>query len=247
MNRARHLLKSSIIVILLIGLGKLTGLIRTRLVSTAFGTSYEFDAFTAANQLPEVFFTLIAGGALAAAFIPVYSAYLKNESAKTSARLANTILNLVILTLGTISLLGAIFAPWLTRILLVPDFPPETQALTAEIMRVILIQTTIFGVSGVLSSILNAHQHFALPALAPVAMDIGYILGLFLFVPSMGILGSGVGDSYWRCATHHHPNSGISSLSFSLPSADRFSPTWRARNCGAHAAADRDPGSDSVG
>jgi putative peptidoglycan lipid II flippase len=189
MNRARHLLKSSVIVIFLFALGKLTGLIRIRLVSVAFGTGSEFDAFTAANQLPEVFFTVIAGGSLAAAFIPVYSKYLTDRSAKQSARLANTILTLVVLLLGAISLLGAIFAPWLTRVVLVPDFPPETQALTADIMRIILIQTTLFGISGVLSSILNAHQHFALPALAPVALDIGYIFGLLFLVPQIGILG----------------------------------------------------------
>jgi len=189
MNRARHLLKSSVIVIFLFGLGKLTGLIRIRLVSVAFGTGSEFDAFTAANQLPEVFFTVIAGGSLAAAFIPVYSDYLTSRSAKDSARLANTILTLVILVLGAVSALGAIFAPWLTRVVLTPGFPPETQALTADIMRIILIQTTLFGISGVLSSVLNTHQHFALPALAPVALDVGYIIGLFLLVPKIGILG----------------------------------------------------------
>ncbi len=189
MIRTRHLLKSSVIVILFFGLGKLTGLLRTRLVSTTFGAGTEFDAFTAANQLPEVFFTLIAGGALAAAFIPVYSKYLAYESAPKSARLVNTILSLVILVLGLISALGAIFAPWITRVVLVPDFSPEAQALTAEIMRVILIQTMLFGISGVLSSYLNAHQHFALPALAPVALDVGYIFGLFVFVPTMGIVG----------------------------------------------------------
>jgi putative peptidoglycan lipid II flippase len=189
MNRARHLLKSSVIVILLFALGKLTGLIRIRLVSVAFGTSSAFDAFTAANQLPEVFFTVIAGGALAAAFIPVYSSYLTSRSAKDSARLANTILTLVLLVLSAISALGILFASWLTRVVLVPGFPPETQALTADIMRVILLQTTLFGISGVLSSILNAHQHFALPALAPVALDVGYIIGLLLFVPQIGILG----------------------------------------------------------
>jgi putative peptidoglycan lipid II flippase len=170
-------------------LGKLTGLIRTRLVSVTFGLSPEFDAFTAANQLPEVFFTVIAGGSLAAAFIPVYAAYLAKERAETSARLANTILTLVILVLGGICAIGAILAPWLTRVVLVPDFPPETQLLTAQIMRVILLQTTLFGISGVLSSVLNAHQHFALPALAPVALDVGYIIGLILLVPAMGIMG----------------------------------------------------------
>lgn len=189
MSRARHLLRSSVIVIVLFGLGKLTGLIRIRLVSVAFGTGPAFDAFTAANQLPEVFFTVIAGGALAAAFIPVYSQYLTYRSAQTTARLANTILTLVILVLGTISAVGAIFAPWLTNVLLVPNFPPETQALTATIMRVILVQTTLFGISGVLSSVLNAHQHFALPALAPIALDVGYLVGLYLFVPRMGIVG----------------------------------------------------------
>ncbi len=189
MKRARHLLQSSVLVILFFGVGKLTGLLRARLVSNTFGISPEFDAFTAANQLPEVFFTVIAGGSLAAAFIPVYVQYLSTEDVRQSGRLANTILNLVILILGAISALGAIFAPWLTRALLVPGFSPEVQALTASLMRIILIQTTIFGVSGVLSSILNAHQHFALPALAPLALDIGYFVGLYLFVPRLGIHG----------------------------------------------------------
>lgn len=189
MVRTRHLLRSSVIVIFLFALGKLTGLIRVRLVAQTFSLSPQFDAFTAANQLPEVFFVVIAGGSLAAAFIPVYSQYLTQRSQQDSARLANTILTLVMLVLGAVSIVGAVLAPWLTRVVLVPEFPAAQQQLTAEIMRVILIQTTIFGVSGVLSSILNAHQHFALPALAPVALDIGYIIGLYAFVPTMGIIG----------------------------------------------------------
>lgn len=190
MNRARHLLKSSVFVILFLGLGKITGLIRVRLVSTAFGTGPEYDAFTAANQLPEVFFIVIAGGSLAAAFIPVYSAYLSSDSkVSSSAQLANSVLTLVIMLLGSISAVGALLAPWLTRVVLVPDFSPQMQHLTADLMRIILIQTTIFGVSGVISSILNAHQHFALPALAPIALDIGYVVGLYLLSPRLGING----------------------------------------------------------
>ena len=189
MTRARHLLQSSVLVIVFFGLGKLTGLVRVRLVGNAFGISPAFDAFTAANQLPEVFFTVIAGGSLAAAFIPVYSNYLNHKSARESSELAHTILTLVIAILGSLSLIGAFFADWLASAILVPDFPPETQLLTAELMRIIFIQTTIFGISGVLSSVLNAHQHFALPALAPLALDIGYVVGLYLFVPALGIHG----------------------------------------------------------
>ncbi len=189
MERARHLLRSSVIVIALLGLGKITGLIRTQLVSGVFGTSPAFDAFTAANQLPELFVTLISGGALAAAFIPVYSAYLTSNKSKESAQLVNSILTLVIVVLGGISVVGIIFADWITAELLVPDFSLELQDLTAQLMRIILLQTTLFGISGVLSSVLNAHQHFALPALAPIALDFGYFIGVLLFVPSMGIIG----------------------------------------------------------
>ncbi|MCP4426423.1 MAG: murein biosynthesis integral membrane protein MurJ [Chloroflexi bacterium] len=189
MNRTRHLFRSSLIVIALLGVDKVVGLLRTQLVAAAFGAGGDYDAFTAANQLPEVFVTLISGGALAAAFIPVYSAYLQSEKAKESARLANAIITIVLLVLGGISAVGAIFSPWITRVLLVPGFSAEMQGMTAVLMRIILIQTTIFGMSGVLSGILNAHQHFALPALAPTALHVGYIIGLYLFVPQMGIEG----------------------------------------------------------
>lgn len=189
MQRARHLFQSSVIVIFAFGLVKVASLIRTRLVGQTFGTSAEFDAFTAANQLPEVFFVVIAGGSLAAAFIPVYTNYLGRPEREVSARLANTVLNFVIIILGTLCVVGAVLAPWLVEHVLVPDFAPDMQQLTAQIMRIILLQTVIFGISGVLSSILNSHQHFALPALAPIALDVGYIIGLFLFVPTMGIHG----------------------------------------------------------
>ena len=188
MERARHLLRSSVIVMALLGLGKVTGLIRLRLISSSFGTTPAYDAFTAANQLPEVFVTLISGGALAAAFIPVYSKYLSDKDSKESLRLANSILTLVLAILGGISALAILFAGPLSSIL-VPGYEPELQALTAEIMRIILLQTTLYGLGGVLSSILNSHQHFTIPALAPITLDFGYIIGLLFLVPSMGVYG----------------------------------------------------------
>ena len=90
MQRARRLLQSTVIVIALFALGKLVGLFRARLVAQAYGATAEFDAFTAANQLPEVFFVVIAGGSLAAAFIPIYSQYLTQESRADSARAARS-------------------------------------------------------------------------------------------------------------------------------------------------------------
>jgi putative peptidoglycan lipid II flippase len=188
MSRVRQLLQSTFWVILFLGLNKITGLIRNDLVANQFGTGVEMDAFTAANQLPELFFTLIAGGALAAAFIPVYTAYLTDEKTKEATRLLHTTLTLVLLILGVVAGLAILFASQIVLVL-TPDFPPAQQQLTAELMQIILLQTMLFGISGVLSSFLNAHQHFALPALASMALDVGYVVGLYAFVPTLGIHG----------------------------------------------------------
>ena len=185
MERFRQVFRSVILVMGFFGLSKITGLIRARLVAGRFGAGDEFDAFTAANQLPELFFVLIAGGALAAAFIPIYTDYLKDDKLKEALKLTHSTLSLVLIVLGTLAGIGALFATPIAAVL-VPDFSPEKQQLTAELMRIILLQTMFFGISGVMSAFLNGNQHFALPALASVALDVGYVLGLYLFVDWLG-------------------------------------------------------------
>ncbi len=190
MSRARHLLTSSLIVIILYAINKVTGFARILLFSDVFGTDAEADAFTAANQLPELFYVLIAGGALAAALIPVYTKYLKSERAeevRQSMDLANTILTLVLIVLAIVCGLAAVFSPFIVRVILVPDYAPAEQLLTAQLMRIILLNTTLFGISGVITSLLNANQHFIFPAMAPIMLDVGYIIGIFFLVPTMGV------------------------------------------------------------
>ena len=172
---------------LFFGVSKVTGLARGILVGRRFGAGDEFDAFTAANQLPELFFVLIAGGALAAAFIPVYTEYLTDEDLKEANRLLHSTISLVILIMAIVCGIGAIFAYPLAD-LLAPGFELEKRQLMGELMRVLLFQNFLFGISGVMTSFLNAHQHFALPALASVALDIGYVIGLYALA-DLGIMG----------------------------------------------------------
>jgi putative peptidoglycan lipid II flippase len=82
-----------------------------------------------------------------------------------------------------------VFASQVVRFILAPFFPPDLQVLTTSLLRVLLISPAIFGVSGLLMGILNAHQHFLLPAIAPSLHWIGWILGIYLFVPRWGIFG----------------------------------------------------------
>jgi putative peptidoglycan lipid II flippase len=166
------------------------GLIKWVLVSRAFGTSAEMDAFNAANRLPEILFTLMAGGALASAFVPTFTAFLAQADRENAWSLASSIANLVFLGLSLSAALSWVIAPWLVRHILAPYFTDPIQIdLTISLLRILLISAVIFGLSGLLMGVLNAHQHFLLPALAPTFFWLGWILGVMLLAPTMGIHG----------------------------------------------------------
>lgn len=170
-------------------LSNLVGLVRQILVSRAFGTGAEIDAFNAASKLTDLIFNLIAGGALASAFLPTFTGFLTRNDRSGAWRLASAIGNLIFILLIVTSALAALFAPIIVRYILAPGFVPEQQALTASLLRVMLLAPVIFGTSGLLMGILNAHQVFIWPALAPTMYWTGMILGVLFFVPQWGIYG----------------------------------------------------------
>jgi putative peptidoglycan lipid II flippase len=169
---------------------KLIGLLANLLLARSFGTSGEVDAYLAANRFSETLFNLVAGGALASAFIPTFTTLLTRDDRQTAWRLGSAIANLVLLVLTVLGVLGWVFAPWVVQNLLAPGFQdPAQQALTVELLRIQLPSAVIFGLSGLIMGILNAHQIFLYPALAPSLYPLGIILGITLLAPQMGIHG----------------------------------------------------------
>ena len=169
------------------------GVLREVIIAQQFGTSPELDAYRAAFVIPDTLYLLIAGGALASAFIPTFAGFLARRDEAGATRLASTVINAVFLFLGAVSVLAALVAPWLVAHVLVPDFSPEQQALTTTLLRIMLISTTIFGVSGIVMSILNAQHHFLMPALAPIVYNLAIIAGALFLGPRLGVLGLTVG------------------------------------------------------
>lgn len=188
----RQIAKAASTVMMAFILSNLVGLLRQILVSNVFGTSVEIDAFYAAVTIPDLLFNLMAGGALASAFIPIFTDEYEKKSASSAFYLSSSIINLIFIFLGGTSLIAFTFAPSIIQNLIFvfkPDLDPSTAVLTSELLKIILIAPTIFGVSGIVMGVLNTRQHFLMPALAPVFNWIGWIIGLFAFVPSMGIRG----------------------------------------------------------
>lgn len=170
-------------------LSNLTGLAKWVLVSRAFGTSVELDAFNAANLVPEILFNLMAGGALASAFVPTFTEFLTRDDRTGAWRLASAIGNLVLLAMSVAAALAWLAAPFLVPNLLAPGFGPTATSLTVSLLRVLLLSAILFGISGLLMGILNAQQHFLTPALAPTFLWLGWIVGVLFFAPRWGVHG----------------------------------------------------------
>ncbi len=185
----RQIARSAAVVMAAFAISNLVGLVRQMLVSNVFGTTAELDAFNAASTYPDLIFMLVAGGALASAFVPTLSSFLARDDRPGAWYLSSAIINLVILILSLLSLVSIIFAPYIVHYLLAPKYPPGQQALTVAILRILLIAPTIFGVSGLFMGILNAHQIFLWSALAPSMLWLGMIFGVLFLSPSMGIFG----------------------------------------------------------
>ena len=181
------------LVMALFVVSRALGLAREMVISGQFGTSGNLDAYLAAFRLPDLIFQIIAGGALGSAFIPTFASYLGRDDQQGAWRLASAVINLVLLLTAALSVLAAIAAPWLVAGLIAPGFNPEQQALTVRLMRIMLVTPAIFGVSGVVMGILNARQHFLLPAVAPILYNLGIIAGAIFLAPAMGVYGLALG------------------------------------------------------
>jgi putative peptidoglycan lipid II flippase len=183
------LFRSSLLLAVFFGLEKLLGFARQVLIARQFGLSPTLDVFNAANNLPDLLFALISGGALGIAFIPVMSEYLERRGITLAWTLFSRIANIVFLVTVSISIVIAIFAVPIvnSQVGIAPGFTPDQRALVAELMQLNLIATLAFSMGGLIIAGLQANQHFLLPALAPAMYDIGTLIGVLILAPQEGL------------------------------------------------------------
>jgi len=101
-------------------------------------------------------------------------------------------LNLLLIVLIVLGILFFIFAPQIIP-LIAPGFPAEKQDITIQLSRVMLVAIVFFGISNVVSGILNALKRFTSFALAPVLYNLGIIFGIVALTPRYGLMGLAYG------------------------------------------------------
>lgn len=184
------LTKATFIIAASFALNKILAIVRQLIIARQFGLSAELDVFNVANNVPDMLYAMISGGALAMAVIPVLSEVLSKQNREAAWGVFSRVANIAFLFSLLLSLLVAIFAePLVSSPLgIAPGFTAEQQDLVVELMRLNLIATLIFSMAGLLIAGLQANQHFLLPAIAPILYNIGQIFGAIVLAPTEGYI-----------------------------------------------------------
>jgi putative peptidoglycan lipid II flippase len=188
-----HIVKSFLLLGTLFAADKGVAMFRQIMVGRTFGVGRELDAFNAANNLPDMLFALISGGAMAVAIIPVLTEALDRDGRDSAWALFSRLANWAFLVTAALAAGLALFSNQFIAHVVVPNLDPQQQALTASLMRLDLLALLIFSISGLVMGGLQANKHFLLPGLAPIFYNGGLIFGVLALVPRFGIFGLAYG------------------------------------------------------
>jgi putative peptidoglycan lipid II flippase len=160
------------------GLSRIAGLVREVVAAGYFGTTGAASAFTLAFQIPNLIRALVADAALSSAFVPVFSDLLEHKRRKEAYQLASALAGLLLLVVGAISVLFILLAPVVIPLFAGSDFTPELTQLCVGLSQVLFPIVVLLALNGLFVGILNAHDHFTIPAIAPLVWNIVIIIGL---------------------------------------------------------------------
>jgi putative peptidoglycan lipid II flippase len=163
---------------------RVLGLFREVVMVYYLGMGAGMGAFTVAFKIPSLVRTLMADTALSAAFIPVFSELLEKERRREAWQVAATITLLATLVLSLVSLVGMLFSRQILALFGFTD--PATVELAVDMTRIMFPTVPILGVAGILMGVLNSHDRFGLPALAPIVWNLVIIGAVAFFARSHG-------------------------------------------------------------
>jgi putative peptidoglycan lipid II flippase len=181
--------RASIIMIATLIASRVLGWLRLSVIGATFGESSQLDAFWAAFRIPNAIFDLLVAGALASAFIPVFTGYLAREREQEAWRVASSVLNALLLLLVAFCAVMWALAPVLVPIVVAPGFAsnPEQLELTIELTRLMLFSPIFMGLSSLTTGILNSYRQFLSGAIAPLVYNGAIILVALFASPFIGI------------------------------------------------------------
>lgn len=168
---------------------QLLALARDRIFAHTFGAGDVLDMYYAAFKVPDLVFALVASLVSAYVLIPRIASMEKKEA----RRLLSETATFFVVAAGIVSAALATLAP-AYLFLLFPTFAHSSHAAEfVMLVRILLLQPILLGLSGILGSVTQIKRRFVLFALSPVLYNLGIIFGTVFLYPRFGIMGIGAG------------------------------------------------------
>ena len=187
MSPGKSVLSSARLIALCTLASRITGLARDMLLSQTYGLAVVFDAFNYAFQFPNLFRRLFGEGALAAAFVPVFTRAVENDGRQAAWQMLARALALLSVTLTAVIIVIelVLLAIWLFGPTGSPDALASRKLLLSLTGLMLPFMLTICMVA-LFSSVLNCLGSFVPAALTPLILNICMIIGITLIGPRLG-------------------------------------------------------------
>lgn len=166
---------------------RLLGILRDRLLASHFGASRELDIYYAAFQIPDFMFALFLLGAASAAIIPIFLE--TRAQSYYAARLLIARLVRIFLYVSIPAIAAAFFIAPAVMNFIAPGFSADERSLAVLLSRIMLLSPVLLGLSGIVSSVVQSFRRFLVYSLAPIAYNLGIILGILVLLPRFGLPG----------------------------------------------------------
>lgn len=182
---------------------RIAGFAKQLVFAQTVGTNCLSTAYFTANQIPNIVFEVVVGGALAGMVVPVLAGAADRQATAEVGRISSALLSWVLVVLVPLGVLIALLAGPITGLFFLVDVEGcDTAAVSAVAARMLVVfapQIPLYGVAVVLYGVLQAHKRFAGPAVAPLVSSIVVIAAYLLFVPvsagSPGMSALGPGET----------------------------------------------------
>lgn len=158
---------------------RLLGFLRWVVQAATVGSGAMAGAYSSANQIPNVFYEVVVGGALAGTVVPLLAGAIAHGQREKVRETASGLLGLTLAVLLPLAVLMALFAEPLAQLLVTSDtrmggdkaaiaYWGGSHQLVVAFLRMFALQIPLYGLGVVLTGVLQAYNRFTWPALAPI-------------------------------------------------------------------------------
>ncbi|HSW62606.1 MAG TPA: murein biosynthesis integral membrane protein MurJ [Dissulfurispiraceae bacterium] len=154
-------------------ISRILGYIKDMILAGYFGASAKSDVFFVAFRIPNLLRELFAEGSMSAAFVPVLTETQTKEGRASANRLVRAVLAVVLLVVGSVCILGIIFAPVIVT-LIAPGFVHEPVKFADAVLltRIMFPFLLFISLASLAMGALNTRGVFFIPALAPALLNV---------------------------------------------------------------------------